>query len=392
MSTSPANYHPTVIVIGGGATGAGIARDASQRGFKVIVIEMGEMASGTTGHFHGILHSGSRYAVQDLATAAECYNENQILRRMIPSAITDTGGLFLAMNDEEASYADTLIEACIGAGIPAEEISIDEVRAGEPHVGPSLKRAFTVPDAFIDGVHMVKLNQAAAEHAEVPAKFLTNHQVVGVGKTGDSVSSVRVRDTQSGEIHDISCDYVINASGIWAGLIAGLADIKLEMIYDKGSMIAYQDNFSTAVLNRCRPQDDGDLLVPSGGFSVLGTTARVITDIDQGWPTQEEIDVLIREGSEMIPALQAAEVSKIYAGIRPLQGSPALQPTENTRGISRSYHVIDHAHDGVNNFISVVGGKVTVYRLMAETAVDLLCSKTGNSATCQTANTTLHNT
>jgi len=392
MSNLPANYHPTVIVIGGGATGAGIARDASQRGFRVIVIEMGEMASGTTGHFHGILHSGSRYAVQDPATAAECYNENQILRRMIPSAITDTGGLFLAMNDEEASYANTLIEACIKAGIPAEEISIDDVRSGEPHVAPTLKRAFTVPDAFIYGGRMVGLNQYAAGHADTPATFLTHHEVVGMQKSGGRVTSVRVRDTRTGESYDIGCDYVVNATGVWAGRTASLAGVILEMIYDKGSMIAYKDNFSSAVLNRCRPQDDGDLLVPSGGFSVLGTTARVITDIDQGWPTQEEIDVLIREGSEMIPALQGAEVSKIYAGIRPLQGSPALQSTENTRGISRSYHVIDHADDGVNNFISVVGGKVTVYRLMAETTVNLLCSKSGNSATCQTAITPLQNT
>lgn len=384
MNTNRGGVYPTIVVIGGGATGVGIARDASERGYEVVVIEKGDLASGTTGHFHGILHSGSRYAVLDQATASECYSENQILRRIIPSAITDTGGLFLAMNDDEAAYADTLMAACTAAGIPTKEITIKEVLQREPYVAPTVRRAFSVPDAFINGAQMVKLNKLAAERADVPATFFVRHEVIGIRLSGKCIEAIDIRDNRTGEIRSVYCDYVVNASGVWAGRLAALSGIKLDMIYDKGSMIAYQDNFSSAVLNRCRPQDDGDLLVPSGGYSVLGTTARVISDIDQAWPTQEEIDVLTREGSEMVPALGSADVTRIYAGIRPLQGLPALQSAANTRGISRSYHVIDHVNDGVDNMVSVVGGKVTIYRLMAETTVDLLCKKSGIQSACRT--------
>ena len=401
----PVRSHQTVVVVGGGATGAGIARDAALRGFQVIVVERSELASGTTGHFHGILHSGARYAVLDPATAAECYAENQILRQIAPSAITDTGGLFLAMNAAEATYADGLMAACTAAGIPVAEISVAAVLKQEPHIASTLKRAFTVPDAFVAGLSLVKLNQQSALRAAIPATFLTRHSVISMQRQGDAIRSVQVRDEQNGTVTDIACDYVINAAGVWAGAVTDMAKVKLAMVYDKGTMMAYEGKYSSAVLNRCRAQDDGDLLVPTtplndGGevYSVLGTTARVIPSLDDCQPTQEEVDKLLREGAEMVPSLRTAHVIQIYAGIRPLQNPQKSQnilsdrqaPSgllvqNNTRGISRSFHVIDHSSDGVSNFISVVGGKVTIYRLMAEKTVDLLCQKSGRDVVCATA-------
>jgi glycerol-3-phosphate dehydrogenase len=98
-----------VLIIGGGATGAGIAAEAARRGFSVTLVERGGLGAGTSGSFHGMLHSGARYVVNDPAVAAACYAENQRLRRLIPSAIVDTGGLFVAMTEEEAQHADKLI-------------------------------------------------------------------------------------------------------------------------------------------------------------------------------------------------------------------------------------------------------------------------------------------
>src|SRR5438045_985805 len=99
----PRHLEADLVVIGGGATGVGIARDAAMRGFKVTLVERSNLGSGTTGNFHGLLHSGVRYVVNDPATALQCFQENRILKRIATTAITDTGGFFLALNDEEVA-------------------------------------------------------------------------------------------------------------------------------------------------------------------------------------------------------------------------------------------------------------------------------------------------
>lgn len=383
-STSTA---PIVLVIGGGATGMGIARDASERGFQVILVERHELGSGTTGHFHGFLHSGARYAVNDPETAAECYRENIILKRIIPSAVHDTGGLFLAFDDTEAAHGDKIKQACKAAGIPTQELQPEAVLKNEPHVNPSLIRAFSVPDAFIDGTELIRLNKQASLQADTPPTFLTNHKITSMVIEGRSITHITARHEMTGEQRIIACDYVINAAGAWAGEVAAMADIALDMVYDKGTMIAFKKRYNTALLNRCRPQADGDLLVPDHTRSVLGTTARMISGPDDCSPTGEEVTVLLEEGAKMIPALNGAAIRSIYAGVRPLYNSDSKPEVSVTRQISRSFHVLDHQQAGLDNFISVVGGKVTVYRLMAEKAVDLLCSKCSVQRTCHTAYT-----
>ncbi len=381
---------PHVVVIGGGATGVGVARDAAQRGFRVTVIERGKLGQGTSGHFHGILHSGGRYALNDHTVAAECYSENQILRRIAPSAVVDTGGMFVALNQQETIHADSILQACAKAGIPCAQLTTQQALTAEPHLNKAVKRAFRVPDGTIDGAEVLRLNRHAATTAEVPAQFLTDHSVVKLHKNNSSsVTAVTVQNHNTGEQKDITCDYVVNAAGVWAGRIAQLAAIPIQMVFDKGTMMIFSQQYSHAVLNRCRPEDDGDLLVPQAGQSIMGTTARVIANPDDCLPTQEEADVLLREGTAMIPALAGAEVTRIYAGVRPLLANQRSATASNSRSISRSFQVFDHTHEGVANLISIVGGKVTLYRRMAEETVDLLCQKSGVNVSCQTAQTIL---
>ena len=110
-----------VIIIGGGITGAGTARDCALRGLNVLLIERGDIADGATGRNHGLLHSGARYAVKDGESARECILENRILRRIAPPCIEDTQGLFITLpEDEDAGYGldyqKRFIRACHEAG------------------------------------------------------------------------------------------------------------------------------------------------------------------------------------------------------------------------------------------------------------------------------------
>src|SRR3972149_11335575 len=98
------------------------ARAPALRGCKTILDEKGDLTHGTSGRYHGLLHSGGRYVVRDPHSAADCYRENLILKRSLPSAIEDTGGFFAALPEDPPEYVEPFLAGCRRAGIPAEEI------------------------------------------------------------------------------------------------------------------------------------------------------------------------------------------------------------------------------------------------------------------------------
>src|ERR1700723_3680627 len=113
-----------VLVIGGGATGSGVAWDAALRGFDVVLADRADLAEGTRGRFHGLLHSGGRYVVKDPRAAEECIAENRILRDVAADCIEDTGGLFVTTQFDDPAYADTFIKGCKGTGVGCEGIHV----------------------------------------------------------------------------------------------------------------------------------------------------------------------------------------------------------------------------------------------------------------------------
>src|SRR4030065_1887648 len=112
------NIQTEILVIGGGATGSGVARDLAMRGFKTLLVEKGDLTHGTTGRYHGLLHSGGRYAVKDPQAAKECIEENRILRRIMHQCIEDTGGFFVLTPWDDPDYVPRFVAGCHSAGIP----------------------------------------------------------------------------------------------------------------------------------------------------------------------------------------------------------------------------------------------------------------------------------
>ena len=100
-----------VIIVGGGATGAGVARDCALRGIRALLIERDDIATGATGRNHGLLHSGARYAVNDRESAEECIKENMILRRIASHCVEDTGGLFITLPEDSREFQAKFIES-----------------------------------------------------------------------------------------------------------------------------------------------------------------------------------------------------------------------------------------------------------------------------------------
>src|SRR5437763_16296872 len=105
-------YQTDVVVIGGGATGAGALRDAAMRGFKTLLLERSDFGTGTSGRYHGLLHRGSRYAVKEPTSARECIAENIILRHIAAAAIEATVGHLVTTPDDDPAYPDHFVTAC----------------------------------------------------------------------------------------------------------------------------------------------------------------------------------------------------------------------------------------------------------------------------------------
>ncbi len=368
-----------VLVIGGGATGVGILRDLALRGIPSVLIEKGDFASGASGRNHGLLHSGGRYAVSDPQAARECVAENKILRKIAPHCIEETAGFFISLPDDGLDFRDRFLRGCEAAGIETSLLARDEALALEPELNPDLLSAVKVPDGAIDPFPLVLENAKDAEgHG---ARILLHTKITSLILDRSAVKGAKAKDSQ-GEDYTIEASYMVNATGAWANQLLKLAGLRIGMALSKGSMLIANKRLNHRVINRCRTPSDGDIVVPNHTVSILGTTSVRSEEVENFEVTSQEVALLIRETSKMIPALQEARLIRAYAGIRPLFVS---EEKGDDRAISRGFVLIDHEkRDGMKNLITITGGKLMTYRLMAERSADLVCEKMGRGVPCST--------
>lgn len=382
MALSSKNQYD-VIIIGGGITGAGTARDCALRGLKTLLVERFDLTNGATGRNHGLLHSGARYAVTDQESATECISENMILRKIASHCVEQTDGLFITLPEDDLSYQATFIDACTRAGIRAEAIDPDEARRLEPSVNPALIGAVRVPDGSVDPFRLTIANALDARmHG---AEIRTYHEVIGFIKDGKRIVGVRLRNRHTNSESEVYAAITVNAGGIWGYRISEMAGATVNMFPAKGALLIFGHRVNNIVLNRCRKPADADILVPGDTISLIGTTSsRVPYDqIDDMQVTPEEVDLLLREGAKLAPSLAYTRILRAYSGVRPLV---AADNDASGRNISRGIVCLDHeVRDDIPGFITITGGKLMTYRLMAEWATDLICKKLSIDKRCQTA-------
>jgi glycerol-3-phosphate dehydrogenase len=376
-----------VVIIGGGATGAGILWDLSLRGISATLLEQGDIANGATGRCHGLLHSGGRYAVKDPDTARECVAENRIIKAIAPHCVDDVGGLFVECAQDDPAFFEQWWRAAETAGIRSRRLSPEEARELEPNLATNILGAFTCPDAHVDVFQLVLANLEAAQARG--GRFQTYSEVTSIHIANGRVRGVRYRNTRSGEEDEIPCEVVINAAGGWAQSVAALAGVDVPVYCDKGTLLVINHRLNHRVINRCRKSSDADILVPAGPVCILGTSSIRVPSPEELTASSEEIDHLLKLGNELIPGLADARLLRIFCGVRPLY-APKTAEAARGREISRGFALLDHeTRDGVGGFVSIVGGKLTTYRLMAAAACDCAAKKLGVTAECATDKTPL---
>jgi glycerol-3-phosphate dehydrogenase len=346
-----------VLVIGGGATGAGVAWDAALRGLDVVLTDRLDLAEGTSGRFHGLLHSG------------DC--------------IEDTGGFFVTTPFDDPDYADRFAEGCRATGVPCEEIDVAVALREEPRLNPGISRAFRVPDASMDIWKTVwSMARGARERG---AKILPYYETVAIHRSGDEVTGARLRHSRTGEELDVEAGVTVSATGAWAGKIAELAGIEgVRVLPGRGIMIAMNHRLVNTVINRCQMPTDGDIIVPIRTVSVIGTTDVHVEDPDDRTVAQEEVDQMLEDGERLVPGFKQARALRVWAGVRPLF-EDAKADNVATRDVTRAHTLLDHSErDGVSRFLTITGGKATTFRLMAKDTVDAACKQLGKGGPCVT--------
>ena len=375
---------PKIIVIGGGATGCGVARDLLLRGYQTILVESGSLGSGTSSRSHGMLQSGARYAVTETSFAAECYRERNIISKIFPKAVDLIGGLFINLSNDPEDYPEQFLKCCKIAKIPTNEISISEVLKSEKELTKNISRAFRVPDALIYPSRLFDL--LTKEIETYGGEILTNHQVVSIKQTNNMISSVVVY--HNGEKTNIECDGIINAAGPWSGKVAKLINQNVELQLTRGCGIFFTGKLVSQAINRCRVPNNNDIMCPSGDESLWGTTSELVLDPDSPKTRQDEIKELLQGAEEIFPNIRNYKSFRTWSGVRPL-----IKPKNINKNspLPRSHLVIDHEETGIKNFLSVCGGALTTHRLMAEDVVNKLGNKFDINIRCSSHTTPLLN-
>ena len=375
-----------VIVIGGGVTGAGVARDCAMRGLRTLLLERGKPGLATTGNSTHLIHGGLRYLLYDrLTTHTTCWDSGHIVRiarpllRRLPILWPVYDG-----HTHGLETVETLLEVYDGfqrmkEGKPHLRLSAEQTLKLVPGLrAQGLRGAVAFDEWWVDPVALVEANlESARRHgASVRADTPVTALLRSVG---------RVDGVVAGD-HEIRAAVTINAAGPWVDRVAGLAGARIPLRLQKGAHLRYDAQL--VPMGLLLEAEDGDryvFVVPSPQGTLVGPTDLPAgSDPDRLKASEEEARYLLASVRRYLPEFPQ-RYDALTIGARPILGQAGSEKL-----LSREYEVFDHARrDGLEGFLTIGGGKMSDFRVMAQAATNLACAKLGRPNACLTFRETL---
>ena len=369
-----------MIVVGGGITGAGVARDAALRGLTVALLERRDFASGTSSRSSKLIHGGLRYLQQgDVGLVREAATERYAVRKLAPHLARPVQMLVPASS--RASYAKLSVGLWTYdrlAGVAEDEryrmldknetLALEPLLRGDRIYGAGLYYEYVTDDARL----VIEVMKSAAGLGAVIANYA---EVIGFVTEKDQVAGVEMRDQLTGEAYTARGRVVVNAAGPWVDAVRLLSEPgdRPRLRLTKGIHLGIRNERlgPSRIVVMSASDKRGVFAVPRGRVTYLGTT-----DTDYGQPedypyiTPDDVDYLLDAANRTFaiePPLAAADVVSAWAGLRPLLHQEGKKPSELSRK--------DEIMVGASGLLSIAGGKLTTFRRMSERVVDMACER-----------------
>ena len=381
---APTSYD--VVVIGGGVTGAGIARDLSLRGLSVLLLEKGDYGAGTSGASSWMIHGGPRYLEFDWNTTRLSTQDAGYIVTIARNLVYRVAFLIpvLPHDKNNIERMETAMEVYdrfqpLKHAHPHRRLTAAEALQAEPGLAPDLVGAVTMEEWGVDPHRLVYANiQDAVAHG---ARALNHTRVTELIKDGGKVIGVRYR-APDGQTSEARARVVVNAAGPWSPEVGAMAGVEIRLRPAKGIHIVYPHRISNFSIS-AESIDGRDLLmVAHAGFTLVGTTDDdFYGDLDSVDVLEDEVEYLLQGVERVFPAIRNYRPARTTTGVRPTLFKWRRYEDE----LSRRYEVIDHAAEGADGLVSIAGGKLSMYRLMAEETSDVVCHKLGHDAACTTS-------
>jgi glycerol-3-phosphate dehydrogenase len=390
-----------LIVVGGGINGAGIARDAALRGLRTCLLEQGDLCNGTTRWSSRLIHGGLRYLeFGELGLVHESLQERETLLRNAPHLVRPLPLMIPVYDDARRGmntvdlglYVYDLLS--IGRSVPGHRrLSRDEALAEMPGLrAGGLTGAMVYYDAQVTHVERLVVENALAA-AAAGARIETWTAVEKVLLDRNQVTGVEVRDARTGELSTRHAPAIVNAAGPWVDRILAAAGRPLPRFLGptKGTHIVVRPfpGFAhTACYAEARSDGRPFFIIPWNGLVLIGTTdTRSDDDPSRLRPTAAEVEYLLGETRNTFPdcGLHRGSVLYAYSGLRPLP----RQGLREAAAITRRHLIRQHGRSA-RGLTSVIGGKITTYRHLAEEVVDRVVPRLPvKTRACSTADTPL---
>jgi glycerol-3-phosphate dehydrogenase len=378
-----------VLVIGGGITGAGVARDAAMRGLRTALVERHDFASGTSSRSSRLIHGGLRYLEHGwLHLVFESSRERRTLMRIAPHLVRPLGFTWPVYDGARVPlwklgaglFVYDALALFRNVGGNHRRLDADQVVALEPAIRrDGLTGGAHYFDATTNDVRLTLANARSA--AEAGATILNHASAQSLRRAGAHVTGAHVVDHVGGRSVDVTARVVVNAAGPWVDDVRRMADphASVSLRGTKGVHIALPRGRvgNREALTVLSPVDGRVMFVlPAGSFTIVGTTdTDYAGDIDTVRATRADVEYLLRSANAYFPEsnLQVQDVVAAWAGIRPL-----VADSGGTPGSTSREHAITWSAPGL---LTVSGGKLTTYRAMAASVVDQIMRALGSTAT-----------